>query len=170
MKDNKPKEKTYLPDDFKIEESVRLYTEVRWGIRHLAEQYLGEFIRHFKELKEKGDARAGKHANWNRALQNWIYWSSPGQRFYRAAEWEHRLHEAKQFDYAIKPKFHVPDMAFKPSAKPKRFDEIREQLRKQVRAEQKEQNKRALECMPTDEERRQREQFINKGVFIDTNT
>lgn len=157
------KEKTYIPDDFKIEESVRLYTEVRWGTRHLADQFLGEFIRHFKELKEKGDAKKGKHINWNRTLQNWVYWSSPGQQFYQVAAWEHRLHEAKQMDYAIKPRFHVPDLKFKPAVKPPKFDEIREKLRRQVQTEQvAKQKQREFECMPEELERQQREEFLNK--------
>src|SRR3990167_1145454 len=155
-------EKTFIPDNFKIEESVRLFTEVRWGTLHMPDQFIGDFKTHFEGKKEDGDVK-GKHINWNRALINWIYWSSPGQRLYNVRLWEHRLAEAKKFDYAIKPHF-VSPIKTTPSVKPRSFDDTRERLRAMVNAEKKESRKREVDFMPDEIAEVQRQALISKEI------
>src|SRR3990167_6786044 len=159
--------KTYIPDDFKIEEPVRLFTEVRWGTQHLPDQFIGDFRSYYEGKKEDGDIK-GQHINWNRALINWIYWSSPGQRFYKEniGLWEHRLAEAKKFDYAIKPHFISPVKTI-PSVKPKSFDDTRARLRAMVNADKRETRKREADFMPDEIAEKQRQALISKEIRFD---
>lgn len=153
-------EKTYIPDDFKIEESVRSFTEVRWGVRSLPDQFIGEFKERYQGMKEDKDPK-GRHINWNRALMNWILWTSPGQRFYNPNIWEHRLNEAKKIDYMEKPHFEVPVKKTPVSKKPDDFDKLRESLR--LEAMQENRPKPRIienETMPEQLERELREKFI----------
>ncbi len=83
--------KTLIPEDFKPDESVRIYCEKRWGLAFLADVFLADFEECF-QLNRK------KHHDWNTTFKAYIRGNSPSGRFYGYGQlWERRCIEARSY-------------------------------------------------------------------------
>jgi len=83
--------RTKLSKGFEVDESVRIYTQKRWGLEFLGDVFLAEFIEVFTQNERS-------HGNWTTTLKTYIRNASPvGARFYRPWHWERKCGEAKRF-------------------------------------------------------------------------
>lgn len=77
------------PADVSITDDLRTWAAEKWGAPELPAQYLSEF-------QDSCAARGTKYKDAVKAFQNWITWSSPSGRYYKADVWELRLRNAKR--------------------------------------------------------------------------
>ena len=73
----------------------------QWALRKgwpefLPDTFVSEFSGHH-------EAKGTKMADWDRAFQNWMTWSSPAGRFYHASDWERHIGQAAQLARAAGP-------------------------------------------------------------------
>ena len=77
------------PADVIITDELKAWAAEKWGAAELPAQYLQEF-------KDSCAARGMKYKDATQAFRNWVSWSAPSGRFYKADVWETRLRNAKR--------------------------------------------------------------------------
>lgn len=80
------------PQQVKVTPEIQKWSSKRFGCPFLPNVFL-------KEFHESCAARGPKYKDAEQAFRNWITWSSPGQRFYRAGAWEEKLRRARKLEH-----------------------------------------------------------------------
>lgn len=94
---------TKLPEGFVASEQVKEWAYRKYGYRDLPDFFISDFRKHHA-------AKGTKYDLWHRALMNWVDWSSPAGRFYKADVWENALEKCKQIMGSEKPKVPMPEI------------------------------------------------------------
>lgn len=81
------------PLQVEITDQIQEWASRKYGAPHLPEFFLSEFHDHHQ-------ASGKKFADAEQAFKNWITWSAPGGKYYRADVWEDRLRRAKRKAYS----------------------------------------------------------------------
>ena len=92
---------TKLPEGFEVSERVKEWAYKKYGYYDLPQQFVPDFRKHHA-------AKGSKYDDWDKALMNWIDWSSPSGKYYSAKLWEIVIEKCKRKMYEEKPKIEVP--------------------------------------------------------------
>lgn len=76
------------PADYTITDSIRSWSAEKYGAQFLPDVYREDWV-------DAALARGSTYADCERALMNWIRWSSPSGRFYHVGDWESKLKAAR---------------------------------------------------------------------------
>jgi len=77
-----------LPDNFTPQTHVYEWALRKFGYYDLPDFFLSDFRSHHA-------AKGTKYSDWQRALMNWVTWSSPSGQYYNAKVWESALEKCK---------------------------------------------------------------------------
>lgn len=87
--------KGFAPCDYQITDAIRDWSETKFGTPHLPDVYREDWV-------DAAIARGSTYADCERALMNWVRWSSPAGKFYRAQDWEAKLKAAKRMGQPVR--------------------------------------------------------------------
>ena len=73
-----------------VTDELRKWATDKWQQPYLPDVFLTEFHEHH-------EASGKKFKNAEQAFRNWISWSAPSGRYYRAEAWEAKLAKAKRY-------------------------------------------------------------------------
>ncbi|CAB4188128.1 hypothetical protein UFOVP1165_21 [uncultured Caudovirales phage] len=79
------------PKDVKVTDALRDWSVAKGWPMFLPDQFITDF-------HDRSEASGKTYANAEMAFKNQIRWSSPGQRFYSAQEWENKVRAAKAME------------------------------------------------------------------------
>lgn len=95
----------HKPSDYTVTDSIREWSELKYGTPFLPDVYREDWV-------DAAIARGSTYADCERALMNWVRWSSPSGKFYRAQDWEQKLKAAKRMGQparSVKPAQYTPN-------------------------------------------------------------
>jgi len=90
------------PKDVTVTDELRDWSVSKGWPMYLPDQYITDF-------HDRSEASGATYANAEQAFKNQIRWSSPGQRFYSAQEWENKVRAAKAMERTPKRTSTKPD-------------------------------------------------------------
>jgi len=96
-----------LPDSFTPQTHVYEWSLNKYGYYDLPDFFLSDFRSHHA-------AKGSKYSDWQRALMNWITWSSPAGQYHNAKIWEAAIEKCKAKLRAEKIKVPIPKMKTTP--------------------------------------------------------